>query len=202
MSSSERRIEFWYEFASTYSYPAAMRVETLAAEVGVTVQWYPFLLGPIFAELGWSTSPFNLQPAKGAYMWHDLARSCRRLGFPFQRPEPFPQNGLLAARVATALPDDGTRARFSRAVYRAEFAEGQQIAEPAVVAALLADAGLEAEALLRQAAEPAIKEALREQTAEARRHGLFGAPSWRSADGELFWGNDRLEEALEWAQSL
>ena len=198
----ENTIEFWYEFASTYSYPAAMRVEAVAADAGVTVEWRPFLLGPIFAELGWSTSPFNLQPAKGAYMWHDLARTCQRLGLPFRRPEPFPQNGLLAARVATALPDDGTRARFSRAVYRAEFAEGRTISEPEVIASLLAELGLEADALLQQASDPASKQALREQTEAAQRHGIFGAPSWRTADGELFWGNDRLEDALAWAKGI
>ena len=199
---SEKALEFWYEFASTYSYPAALRVEAVAAEAGVAVLWRPFLLGPIFAELGWSTSPFNLQPAKGAYMWHDLARTCERLGLPFRRPEPFPQNGLLAARVATALPDDGTRAQFSRAVYRAEFAEGRVISEPEVIASLLSAQGLGAEAVLAQAAEPANKQALRAQTEAAQRHGIFGAPSWRTADGELFWGNDRLEEALAWAKGF
>ncbi len=200
MNSAERTIEFWYEFASTYSYPAALRVEAVAAEAGVTVLWRPFLLGPIFAELGWSGSPFNTQPAKGAYMWHDVARSCEKLGQAFRRPEPFPQNGLLAARVATALPDDGTRAQFSRAVYRAEFAEGRVISEPEVIAALLAEQGLDAEPVLAQAAEPANKQALRAQTEAAQRHGIFGAPNWRTADGELFWGNDRLEEALAWAR--
>lgn len=197
---SESVIEFWYEFASTYSYPAAMRVEPIAAGANVAVRWQPFLLGPIFADLGWSTSPFNLQPAKGAYMWHDVARSCEKLGLVFRQPEPFPQNGLLAARVATALPDDGTRARFSRAVYRAEFAEGRTISEPEVIAALLAEQGLEAESLLSRATDLAVKQALREQTEVARRHGIFGAPSWRTPDGELFWGNDRLEEALDWVR--
>ncbi len=201
MQSAERTIEFWYEFASTYSYPAAMRVEAVAADAGVAVLWRPFLLGPIFAELGWSTSPFNLQPAKGAYMWHDVARSCEKLGQAFRRPEPFPQNGLLAARVATALPDDGARAQFTRAVYRAEFAGGRVISEPEVITSLLAEQGLDAEAVLAQAAEPANKQALRERTEAAQRHGIFGAPSWRTADGELFWGNDRLEEALDWAQA-
>lgn len=199
---TERVIEFWYEFASTYSYPAAMRVEAVAAETGVTVQWRPFLLGPIFAEFGWTTSPFNLQPAKGAYMWHDVGRSCAKLGLAFRRPEPFPQNGLLAARVATALPDDGRRARFTRAVYRAQFAEGLTISEPEVIASLLAAEDLDAEATLAQAADPAVKQALRAQTEVAKRHGIFGAPSWRTADGELFWGNDRLEEALDWTQGL
>ncbi len=195
---SEPFIEFWYEFASTYSYPAAMRVEAAAARAHVAVRWRPFLLGPIFAELGWSTSPFNLQPAKGAYMWHDVARSCEKLGLAFRRPEPFPQNGLLAARVATLLPDDGTRARFSRAVYRAEFADGQTISEPEVVAALLAEQELEAESLLIRAADPATKQALRDRTEAAMGHGIFGAPTWRTPDGELFWGNDRLDDALDW----
>ena len=195
---SEKVIEFWYEFASTYSYPAAMRAETVAARAHVAVRWQPFLLGPIFADLGWSTSPFNLQPVKGAYMWHDVARSCEKLGLAFRRPDPFPQDSLLAARVATILPDDGTRARFSRAVYNAEFAEGRTISEPAVIAALLTELGLEAEALLMRTANPAVKQTLRDQTEAAQRHGVFGAPTWRTPDGELFWGNDRLEEALDW----
>ena len=97
------RAEFWYEFASSYSYPAAMRVEALAAERGVALAWRPFLLGPLFAAQGWRDSPFNLYPAKGRYMWRDLERICGALGLPLTRPDPFPQNSLLAARVALAL---------------------------------------------------------------------------------------------------
>jgi 2-hydroxychromene-2-carboxylate isomerase len=69
-------IEFWYEFASTYSYPAAMRIERLAADAGVVLLWRPFLLGPIFKGYGWNDSPFNIYAAKGQYMWRDLARVC------------------------------------------------------------------------------------------------------------------------------
>ena len=93
-------IEFWFEFASTYSYPAAMRIEEVAAERGREVIWKPFLLGPIFRRQGWDDSPFNLYPAKGRYMWRDLQRICKRQGIAFRRPTLFPQNGLLAARVA------------------------------------------------------------------------------------------------------
>jgi 2-hydroxychromene-2-carboxylate isomerase len=85
--------EFWYEFASTYSYPAAMRVAGLAKARRVALAWRPFLLGPIFAAQGWRDSPFNIYPAKGRYMWRDLDA----LGLPLKRPEPFPQNSLLAA---------------------------------------------------------------------------------------------------------
>src|SRR4051794_30007865 len=66
--------EFWYEFASTYSYPAALRVAALADARGVSLVWRPFLLGPIFFAQGWRDSPFNVYPAKGRYMWRDLER--------------------------------------------------------------------------------------------------------------------------------
>ena len=128
--------EFWYEFASSYSYPAAMRVGDLARARGVALAWRPFLLGPIFAAQGWRDSPFNIYPAKGRYMWRDLERICDALGLPLRRPDPFPQNSLLAARVALALDGD-TRADFSRAVYAVEFGEGQPIADRETIAALL-----------------------------------------------------------------
>ena len=97
-----RTLEFWFEFASTYSYPAAMRVEAEAHARGIEVAWRPFLLGPIFAQQGWQDSPFNLYPAKGAYMWRDLERICESLGLPMRHPSVFPRNGLHAARVAAA----------------------------------------------------------------------------------------------------
>lgn len=194
-------VQFWYEFASTYSYPAAMRVEASAAAQGVVVSWRPFLLGPIFAELGWTTSPFNLQPAKGRYMWRDLARICAREGLAFVRPEPFPQNTLLAARVAMALPDGAQRAAFTRAVYQAEFELGLTISDHTVLANALAQAGdVEAEAL-RLAETPDVKLALRAATEEAQAVGLFGAPTFVTPDGELFWGFDRMDEAMAWARN-
>jgi 2-hydroxychromene-2-carboxylate isomerase len=125
--------EFWYEFASTYSYPAALRVASLAEERGVSIAWRPFLLGPIFAAQGWRDSPFNIYPAKGRYMWRDLQRTCDAMAVPFKRPEPFPQPSLLAARVALAL-DGEERANFSRQVYIAEFGQGLPIAERATLA--------------------------------------------------------------------
>src|ERR1700691_2135728 len=93
-------LDFWFDFASTYSYPTAMRIVPLPSTAGVTVKFRPFLLGPIFKAQGWNTSPFNLFPAKGRHMWRDVERICAALKLPFQRPEPFPQSSLLAARVA------------------------------------------------------------------------------------------------------
>src|SRR5258707_2122195 len=116
-------LDFWFDFASTYSYPAAMRIGALADDAGVTVRFRPFLLGPIFKAQGWATSPFNLFPAKGRHMWRDLERLCADLDLPFQRPEPVPQASLLAARVAIAGLDHSWGEDFCRAVFRAQFAE-------------------------------------------------------------------------------
>jgi len=189
-------LEFWFEFASTYSYPAALRIGPMAAALGVELRWQPFLLGPIFQAQGWDNSPFNIYPAKGRYMWRDMERVCATLGLPFRRPEPFPQPGLLAARVALVGLDEGFGEDFVRAVYSAEFADGRQIGDPEVIADLLGRLHVEPGPVLARARSDAIKSRLRAQTERARALGVFGAPSFVTADGELFWGNDRLEAAL------
>src|ERR1700751_5537922 len=125
-------LDFWFEFSSTYSYPATMRIGALAAQARVTVRLRPFLLGPIFQAQGWDTSPFNLYPAKGRHMWRDLERICAGLSLPFRGPAVFPQSGLLAARGAlVGLEHPSGKAAwtedFCHAVYRAEFAEGHRI---------------------------------------------------------------------------
>ena len=188
-------VDFFYEFASTYSYIAAMRIAPLANGAGVTLRWRPFLLGPIFKAQGWDTSPFNLYPAKGRYMVRDCERQCADLGLSFRLPEPFPQNSLLAARVALVGFGEGWGEDFSRAVYRAEFAEGRNIGEPAVTADIVQALGHDASAALARAQSDDIKGRLRANTEDAQRLGIFGAPSF-IAGGELFWGNDRLEQAL------
>jgi 2-hydroxychromene-2-carboxylate isomerase len=194
-----RPVEFWFEFASTYSYPAAMRIEERARAAGVPLLWKAFLLGPIFGAQGWSDSPFNLYPAKGRYMWRDLERVCAGLGLPMRRPSRFPRNGLRAARIACWFEDAPWLPAFVRAVYDANFARDLEIAEPAVVAACLERAGAPADALELGAAE-AAKAKLRARGEAAAAHGLFGAPSF-TVGAELFWGNDRLEDALAWART-
>jgi len=198
---STKTLDFWFEFASSYSYLAVMRIEPLARAAGVTVKWRPFLLGPVFLSLGWNDSPFNIYPPKGRYMWRDLARLAARYGLPFKVPSRFPRNGLLAARVALAGADEAWIGDFARAAMRANFAEDRDIADPAVIRAILADLGLPADALLEQAASADTKLALRSQTERACELGLFGAPSFITPDGELFWGNDRLEDALAWVKA-
>jgi 2-hydroxychromene-2-carboxylate isomerase len=193
------RLVFWYEFASTYSYPAAMRIERCAAAAGVAVEWRPFLLGPIFQRQGWRDSPFNLYPAKGQYMWRDLERLCAAEHLPLRRPSAFPRNGLLAARVALIGNEEGWCADFTRAVYHANFAEDREIADAAVIGGILQSLERDPAPIFERAGSTAIKERLRAETEEAMARGIFGAPSFTVGD-ELFWGNDRLEQAIAWAK--
>ena len=194
------KIEFWYEFASTYCYPTAMRIEKVAKRKGVAVVWKPFLLGPVFKDQGMDDSPFNLYPIKGGYMWRDLERICEQQGIKFRRPKVFPQNGLLAARVALTPTLEGKQEKYSRQVYKAQFAKGKDISSAEVLATILSRIGVNAEHAFEQAEDDKIKTSLRKNTEKAMKKKVFGAPTFITTDGELFWGNDRLEQAVTWAR--
>lgn len=192
-------IEFWYEFASTYSYVAMERV----ARSEQPFLCRPFLLGPVFAAQGLHDSPFNVYPIKGRYMWQDMARLCAELGAPFRKPSQFPRGSLVATRVAVAcaLTEPETQGfvpAFSRRIYRANFAEDRAIGEPSVVAEILSELGQDAQLWLERAQAPEVKEALKAQTTRAQELGIFGAPSFIVA-GELFWGSDRFDQAVAWS---
>jgi 2-hydroxychromene-2-carboxylate isomerase len=193
-------LDFWFDFASTYSYLAAARIRPLAAAAKVRVRFRPFLLGPIFKAQGWDTSPFNLYEAKGRYMWRDMQRLAAELSLPFRRPDPFPQNSLLPARVALFGLGQGWGEDFSVAVFHAQFVEDGRIDEPLTLAEILSRLDVDADAALEAAQSDDIKSRLRSEVEAAQQLGVFGAPSFTTGDGELFWGNDRLERALIWAQ--
>ncbi len=195
-------IAFWYDFASTYSYLSAMRIEALAAEAGVEVGYMPFLLGPIFKQQGLNTSPFVANPAKGGYMVRDIERIAEARGIPFRMPASFPANSLTAARIAIVGEGEGWVGPFTRAVFEAEFARSEDIASRDVLSRILAELGQDPARVLAAAETPETKNWLRHRTEWAAKTGIFGAPSFvTSPDGEFFWGDDRLEQAIAWAKN-
>jgi 2-hydroxychromene-2-carboxylate isomerase len=195
-------LTFWYDLASNYSYLSAMRIEALAAARGVSVAWQPFLLGPIFRAQGWSTSPFNVYPAKGRYMRRDMERLAAERQIPFVLPKDFPANSLNAARVALAAAATAEIAPVTKAIYRSGFARGEDIGDDAVLRAAVASVTPNADEIFARAASPEVKEALRAVGTRAEAAGIFGAPSFTTSDGELFWGDDRLEAAITWQAKL
>lgn len=195
--SSRPGVEFWFDFTSLYSYPAVMRVEALAQAHGRSVLWRPFLLGPVFRALGWQGPPLFVHSAKGDYAWRDVARRCRLHGLPFQRPPAFPMPSVLALRVATLGVDAPWIGAFCREVMRVGFGEARAIDSEDVLGSILRGLGLAPGEVLARATSDSNKAALRARTEEATARGIFGAPM-TCVDGEMFWGDDRLEEAMAW----
>jgi 2-hydroxychromene-2-carboxylate isomerase len=196
------KLEFWFDFASPYSYLSAARVDDLCAAAGIETVWRPFLLGPIFQSQGWTTSPFNLYPAKGRYMVRDIARLASDRGLPFAMPEIFPAHSVLAARLALAcdmLVDNRMCARVSRAVFEAQFTGGRDISKQTVLSDVVRSCDLDPDAINAAIDSAEAKDLLRRQTALAQERGIFGAPTFIAPDGELFWGDDRLEQAITWS---
>ena len=195
-----KKLKFWFEFASPYSYLSAMRIEQMAASRQVEIEWCPFLLGVIFKQdLGYADSPFNKHPKKYTYLWRDLERLCQERHLPaITIPDPFPQNAMVAARVACCLKETPQISAFIKAIYCAEFQQGRAI-DLALLEDVLKDLDLDVDATLDAANHPDTKMKLRSLTNEAHELGLFGAPTFTTEKGELFWGDDRLERALEWA---
>ena len=191
-------LEFWFEFASTYSYPTAHAVETAAKARGVKVAWRSFLLGPIFGAPGWTDSPFNIYPAKGKYMWRDLARICGAQGLPLMQPSTFPRGSLLAARIVCANAEARWVGEFVRRVYSANFVRDLDISSPFVIGEILSSLGELPAELMKSAQAQEVKDRFKAQCDHAVAIGLIGAPSF-VVDGEVFWGGDRLEQALDWA---
>ncbi|MFC0250952.1 2-hydroxychromene-2-carboxylate isomerase [Massilia consociata] len=194
-------IEFWFEFGSNYSYLSVMRIEALAGGAGVPLRWKPFLLGPIFRELGWQSSPFAGQKEKGEYVWRDMARRAAKYRLPFTRPAVFPRRAVLPMRVALLGADQPWMGEFCRRIMLQNWAHDRDIDNAGTVLAALAGLVADPAALVAAAGQDPAREALRAQTAQARALGIFGAPTFM-VNGEMFWGDDRLEDALEFARAL
>ena len=196
-----RPVTFWFEFASTYSYLSVMRIEAEARSRGVETLWKPFLLGPTFKAQGWDTSPFSIYADKGENMWRDLERRADKYGLAFNRAAQalFPQHSVLAARTAIAALLEPWGRAFCRQVYQAQFVTALDISDPDVIADCVAAAGGDPERALALAQQDAQKAALRANVETARSQRVYGAPSF-TVDVELFWGDDRLEDALDWAR--
>jgi 2-hydroxychromene-2-carboxylate isomerase len=191
-----KRIEFFFDYASTYSYLAHRAVEELAARHDAELVFRPMVLGFVFKATG-NNMPAAV-PAKAAYMVHDVRRWVRHYGLPFHMPSVFPVNTIRALRAAVAALEDGIFLPFHHSVMTGYWANDQDIGDPEVLTALATAAGLDGARLVGRADEPGVKDRLKKNTDEAIERGAFGAPTFFVGD-QMFWGNDRLhfvEEAL------
>ncbi len=192
-----KTLQVWFDFASTYSYPAIMRIGELIQKNNIHLEWRPFLLGPFFQSQGWNDSPFNIYLAKGKYMWRDLERVCELYQLPLKKPSQFPRNGVLAARIACVNQSESWSAEFIKKVFKANFVQDLDISQKEVINEILKSLNQPASEIIEKSLSKENKNKLREQTEEAVKLGVFGAPTF-VVEEELFWGNDRLEMAIKY----
>lgn len=190
-------MEVWLEYASTYSYLSVARMGKLARDRGVSLDWQPFFLPPVRERQGMGF-PFPDESAKTAYMWRDLERRAERYGVSYRRPAAYPVNSLPTIRVAFLAAREGWCQAFTEEAFRLHWTEGRLIGTDDNMAAALRKCGKEPDLVLPAAISAENKDGLKAQTSRAIERGIFGSPSF-VVGGELFWGDDRLEDALDWA---
>jgi len=194
-----KAVEFYFDVGSPASYLAWTQLPEIAQQARSEVEYRPFLLGGVFQATG-NRSPMEV-PAKGQYMQDDLQRYARRYGVPFRHNPHFPINTLMLMRGALGLQmrEPDRMVPYVDAVFRAIWVDAKNMSDPAVVGAVLQQAGFAPEKLLALTADPAVKDQLKVVTQEAVARGVFGAPTFFVGD-QMFWGQDRLEfvkEALQ-----
>jgi 2-hydroxychromene-2-carboxylate isomerase len=184
------RLEYFFDYVSPYAYLADTQLPALVARTGAELVYRPFFLGGVMQ--GAKNSPPMTVPNKGSYMLTDLGRWTRRYGVEMVFNPHFPVNTLHAMRVAAAAVAEPQFANLHAALFRANWVEGCNLADPETLARIITAAGFDAAALLARAGEQDVKDVLRRTTDEAVERGAFGAPTF-FVGKEMFWGNDRLE---------
>lgn len=192
-----KQIDFWFTMGSTYTYLTVSRLAEVARETQAEFRWRPFHLLILLKEM--NHVPFADKPAKCAYMWRDIERRAALYGIAAKLPAPYPiANSERANLVAIVGMRDGWGPDYVRAAYRLWFQSGIENGSEENIRSSLREIGQDAERVLAAAAGEDIKAALLAETDAARALGIFGSPSF-VVDGELFWGDDRLQDALTWA---
>lgn len=193
------KIDFWFSIGSTYSYLTVMRLPDVANRYGMEFQWRPFNVRHVMIEQ--NNIPFKDKPVKTAYMWRDIERRAELYSLDPKIPAPYPLPGLVLANlVGTLAAEEGWVADYARATYRRWFEEGLPAGEDPNLSESLKEIGQDPEHVLSQAQSERIGRELAASTNEAMELGVFGSPTF-VVNGEVFWGDDRLDDAILWAQN-
>ncbi|HEY8765572.1 MAG TPA: 2-hydroxychromene-2-carboxylate isomerase [Solirubrobacteraceae bacterium] len=191
-------VTFYFDLGSPYAYLAAERLPTLVPE---PVRWQPVLLGGLFKLTGrssWALGDYRRRQTGMA----EIERRARDYGLPPMRwPDPWPSDYLFAMRAASYAFSAGRGREFTQRAFRAAFCEGLDLSLRAHVLRASEEAGLEPRDVERATQDPEVKLGLREVTGAAHDRGVFGVPTM-AVDGELFWGDDRLEDAAAYVRRV
>jgi 2-hydroxychromene-2-carboxylate isomerase len=192
-------IDFWVSVGSTYSYLTVMRLKSVEEASGVSFRWRPFSVRAIMIEQ--KNIPFVGKPAKYAYMWRDIERRARNHGFEPKLPAPYPLKEFdLLNRIAILAASEGWCANYALSAYRAWFHSGEEPGSEVGLSRALEEVGQDRDRVLELAQGEKIGEQYRKATEEAKALGVFGSPTF-VVNGEVFWGDDRLEDAISWSNA-
>lgn len=193
------KIDFWFSIGSTYSYLTVMRLAEVEKTSEVKFKWRPFNVRHVMIEQ--NNIPFKDKPSKSAYMWRDIERRAERYGLTQELPAPYPLPGLVMAnQIAIVGVEDGWVEDYVRATYRRWFEYGEAAGEEPNISTSLMEIGCDPREVLAAAqAQRAVVE-LETATDEAMNLGVFGSPTF-AVGRELFWGDDRLDDAINWAKN-
>jgi 2-hydroxychromene-2-carboxylate isomerase len=196
---NQGKIDFWFTMGSTYSFLSAIRIKGLQQSTGISFRWRPFHLLVILQEM--RHVPFADKPNKMKYMWRDIERRAAMYGISARLPAPYPcKQSIFANLVATVGMREGWGADFVRAAYRHWFELGQEMGDEPNISESLREIGQNPARVIALANSDDAKAALSAETDAARALGIFGSPTF-SVGQELFWGDDRLEDAIDWVRS-
>ncbi|MCV2872668.1 2-hydroxychromene-2-carboxylate isomerase [Defluviimonas sp. WL0050] len=191
--------EFWVSIGSTYSFLTVSRLPEIERRTGLSFDWRPFSVRAIMIEM--DNIPFANKPVKARYMWRDIERRAGKYGLAPRLPAPYPLKEFdLANRIAVLARQEGWCRDYICATYDRWFNEGEAAGSEPNLAASLASIGQDMERVVALAQSDEIGAAYLAATDDARARGVFGAPSF-VVDGELFWGDDRLEDAISWVKA-
>ena len=194
-----KKIEFWFSIGSTYTYLSVIRLKEVEEKFGVKFSWQPFSVRKIMLEMDNVPFPPTKQ-VKADYMWRDIERRAYSYGFEAKVPAPYPLKKFdFANSVAVLGVQEGWCAEYVSATYRRWFVDGLEPGSEPNVSESLREIGLKPGIVLKLAADEKIQKAYLKQTEQAQSKNIFGSPSF-IVDDELFWGDDRLEDAVNWAQ--
>ena len=192
----DAELDFFYFFGSGYAYLSVMRIEEVAARAGVRVNWRPFSVRALVDEQG---NNFRNVVPRMAYLWRDIERRAALHGVPFVRKPIWPTDReQLANRVGVVAAIEGWCPAYSRASFRSWYLDGEALGDPPVLSRLLGQLGKDPEKVIARADSAEIRARYDAETDTARQLGAFGSPTF-AVGREIFWGDDRLEEALAWA---
>ena len=193
-----KEIGFWFSIGSTYTYLSVTRLKEVEQKFEVKFSWQSFSVRKIMLEMDNVPFPPTKQ-VKADYMWRDIKRRAQGYGFEAKVPAPYPLNEFdLANRIAVIGMQEGWCSEYVIETYRRWFVAGLEPGSEPNVSESLREIDQDPERVLELAADETIAKAYLSQTEQAQSKNIFGSPSF-IVDGELFWGDDRLEDAVNWA---